>query len=128
MQCEEVTRYEVAEALGSGITHLREEPVVETIREIVFEVKYLAVGLVGSGYTVTRVRTNSGKWRAAKQGCTRDKMIKWLSENGFEMARNPVRSKARTGTQFERHFWRKSLMGALDPIPEVERGVRSYGH
>lgn len=126
MQCEEVRRYEIAEALGSGVMHLREEPVVEEIREIVFEVKYLAVGLVGSGYTVSRVRTNGGKWRAAKQGCTRDKMFEWLSENGFEMANYPVRSKGRSGTQLERHFWRKSLMGTVK-IPVQEQGVRSYG-
>jgi hypothetical protein len=124
IQCEDMARYEVAEALHDGLAR---EVKPDDVMSIVFEVSYYARGLVGANHTVTRVRLNGGSYQVAKPGWTRDRMIAWLSNNGFEMIQNPVRSKTRTGTQIERHFWAKSLMSQVH-IPVQEQGVRCYGN
>lgn len=116
-QCEEVAAYQVAELVNAPDP----EPT-----EVVFEVRYQARGLVAMNHMVTRVRKDDGRYQPAKPGWTRDRMLKWLREHGYEMARNPVRGKGRTGTQVERHFWRKSSMGKAK-LPIEEQGVRAYG-
>lgn len=101
-------------------------PTIDQMQKIVLEVEYCAVGIVAHDKRVVRVRVDDGEYRAAASGASLNKSIRWLSENGFELARNPVRSKNRTGTQIERHFWRRSLMGEANVEP-ADRSPRIYG-
>lgn len=101
---------------------------VKEITRIVFEVKVYQRGIVvlpsdnarhlGEN-TVMRVRTNDGKWRDAKSGCTHDKMFAWLRRNSFEMEREPLgEAHVFTGTTFRRHFWHKGRCQVVIPVQD----------
>ncbi len=81
------------------------------MRSVVFEV-------VGGQITAITV---DGESRLPKPEWTRDRMMAWLSQNGLEIARNPVLDN---GT--ESHVYRKSLMGTVTN-PDVQNSVRVYG-
>jgi len=133
IQCEEVVRYQIAEAVAGRLTRevkpetderAAKNKSAKGAREIVFECTFMARGIMGLDHRVTRIRLDDGKYEDIQGSFSRDQMFRWLRENNFEMTRNPVRSKARAGTQIERHFWGKSLWGAAS-IPLQEQAAIS---
>jgi len=113
VQCEEVVRYQIAEAASEGLTR-EVKPVKQEIYSIVVETTYVAVGLKHADEKVTRVRINEKPWRSPRDSDW-NAMLNWLFVNEFEKTHH-VFSKSRTGTQTGCYFFRKDYF-----TPTIER-------